>query len=124
MTIFQAIGLPLLGLFAIATAVATVRHAINRYAGLAWLLLWIGAAVAVARPSITITVAHALGIGRGTDLVLYCAIIGMLVAFFLVYIRFKRLERDITTVVREIAIRDAQREITPESSAERPQQRS
>ena len=110
MTTFQSIGLPLLGLLAVATAAAIVRHTINRQAGVAWLVLWLAAAVAIARPGITVSIAHFLGIGRGTDLVLYCAIIGMLVAFFLVYIRFKRLERELTTLVRHIALRDAERE--------------
>ena len=110
MTTFQAVGLPLLGLIALVTAIAVLRHIINPRAGLAWLILWISAAIAIARPSITMQIAHALGIGRGADLVLYCAILGMLIAFFLVYIRFKRVERDITRLVRHIAISEAERE--------------
>jgi hypothetical protein len=108
MTTFQEVGLPLVGLLAIVTLVAMVRHAINGRAGTGWLLLWIAAAVAIAKPSITAVIAHALGIGRGADLVFYCSILGMLVAFFLVYTRFKRLEREITRLVRHLAIRDVE----------------
>ena len=108
MTTFQVVGLPLVGLLAVVTLVAMVRHAINGRAGTAWLLLWVAAAVAIAKPSITAVIAHALGIGRGADLVFYCSILGMLVAFFLVYTRFKRMEREITRLVRHLAIRDVE----------------
>ncbi len=108
MTTFQAVGLPLIGLLAVITLVAVVRHVINLRAGMGWLLLWIAAAVAIAKPSITAVIAHALGIGRGADLVLYCSILGMLIAFFLVYTRFKRLDREITRLVRHLAIRDVE----------------
>jgi hypothetical protein len=108
MTTFQEIGLPLVGFLAIVTLVAMVRHAINGRAGTGWLLLWVAAALAIAKPSITAVIAHALGIGRGADLVFYCSILGMLVAFFLVYTRFKRLEREITRLVRHLAIRDVE----------------
>jgi hypothetical protein len=108
MTTFQAVGLPLIGLLALITLVAIIRHAINGRAGTGWLLLWIAAAGAIAKPEITAVIAHSLGIGRGTDLVLYCSILGMLVAFFLVYTRFKRLEREITRLVRHLAIREVE----------------
>jgi hypothetical protein len=108
MTTFQLVGLPLVGLLAIITLVAMVRHAINGRVGTGWLLLWIAAAVAIANPSITVVIAHALGIGRGADLVFYCSILGMLVAFFLVYTRFKRMDREITRLVRHLAIRDTE----------------
>lgn len=109
MTTFQTIGLPLVAIFALLTIVATWRHAINARAGVAWLLVWIAAAAAIARPSLTVTVAHLLGIGRGADLVLYCAILAMLGGFFLGYVRFKRLEREITRLVRHIAVSEAER---------------
>jgi len=108
MTTFQVVGLPLVGLLAVVTLVAMMRHAINGRAGTGWLLLWIAAAVAIAKPSITAVIAHTLGIGRGADLVFYCSILGMLVAFFLVYTRFKRMEREITRLVRHLAIRDVE----------------
>ena len=48
MTTFQAVGLPLMGLLALITLVAIIRHAINGRAGTGWLLLWIAAAGAIA----------------------------------------------------------------------------
>jgi len=105
-TNFQTIALVLAAILFAATLAAAAARAINRRAAFAWIALWIAAAVAIARPSITIAVAHFLGIGRGADLVFYCAILGMLIALFVIYLRFKRLEREITTIVRHLALRD------------------
>jgi hypothetical protein len=118
-TNFQTIGLTVAAILVAATIAAAAARAINRRAALAWIAVWIAAAVAIARPALTMTVAHFLGIGRGADLVFYCAILFMLIAFFYVYVRFKRLEREITTIVRHLAIRDAVADpkAPPESSS-------
>src|SRR5204862_219906 len=80
-TNFQTISLTVAALLFAVTLAAAARRAINRRAALGWAVLWIAAAVAIARPSLTVAVARFLGIGRGADLVFYCAILGMLVAF-------------------------------------------
>jgi len=105
-TNFQTIGLTIAAILVAATFAAAAARAINRRAALVWIAVWIAAAAAIARPALTMTVAHFLGIGRGADLVFYCAILFMLIAFFYVYLRFKRLEREITTIVRHLALRD------------------
>ena len=74
---------------------------------MAWALLWLVAGIAIARPGITAAVARALGIGRGADLVLYCTGVGMLVGVLMMYARLRRLRRDVTLLVRHLAIRDA-----------------
>ena len=107
MTSFQWIAFAVLGISFAVTLTLTVRRTIAPKIGLAWGLLWIAAAVAIARPEITADVARALGIGRGTDLVLYFAILGMVFGFFAMYVRMRRIESDLTKVVRELAIRGA-----------------
>ena len=64
-------------------------------------------ASAFAWPEITTKIAHLLGIRRGADLVLYCSVVVMLVGFLVVYIRMRRLQRELTLIVRHLAIRDA-----------------
>lgn len=107
MTSFQWIAFVVLGISFAVTLVLTVRRTIAPRVGLAWGLLWIAAAVAIARPEITGRIARVLGIGRGTDLVLYFAILGMVFGFFAVYVRLRRIESDMTRIVRELAIRGA-----------------
>ena len=107
MTSFQWIAFAILGVSFAVTLVLTVRRVITPRVGFAWGLLWIAAAVAIARPELTATIANALGIGRGTDLVLYFAILFMIFGFFAVYVRLRRIESDMTKIVRELAIRSA-----------------
>ena len=107
MTSFQWIAFAVLGISFAITLTLTVRRTIVPKVGFAWGLLWIAAAVAIARPELTADVARALGIGRGTDLVLYFAILGMVFGFFAVYVRLRRIESDMTKLVRELAIRSA-----------------
>jgi len=105
MTNFQIAAFVLLG-FALAVTIAlSLRHRIPGRTGLAWSLLWCAAIGAIAWPNSTVIVAHALGIARGADLVFYLAILGMFVGFFSVFVRMRRLESEITRIVRELALR-------------------
>ena len=107
MNAFQIVALALMASLFAATIAATVKGSATRREGLAWALLWLAAGIAIAWPDITAKVARMLGIGRGADLVLYCAVVVMLVGFLMLYSRLRRLRRDVTLLVRHIAIRDA-----------------
>lgn len=106
LNLFQVIAaVCLLGL-TVATVAAVGRSVINRREATFLCLLWIAAGVAVVYPKITVIVARLLGIGRGADLVSYCAIVCMMVGFSMIYVRLRRLRRELTLLVRELAIRD------------------
>jgi hypothetical protein len=47
-----------------------------------------------------------LGIRRGADLLVYCMVLGFLVGFYVVYLKFRQLTREITVLTRELALRD------------------
>lgn len=106
-TSFQLLAFVVLGVSFALTVVLTVRRRIAPRVGFSWGLLWIAAAIAIARPGLTVIVARFLGIDRGTDLVLYLAILGMFFGFFFVYLRLRRLDSDLTRVVRAVAIQSA-----------------
>jgi hypothetical protein len=59
-------------------------------------------------PNSTTTVAHAVGVGRGTDLLLYIWIFAGIHAILMLHIQMRRLERKLTDEIRANAIRDAQ----------------
>jgi hypothetical protein len=101
MSAFQIIALTVLVLFTALTAASFARS--RRPAVLLWILVWGAAGVAIAVPNSTTWVAHALGIERGADLVFYFAVLGGLVAFFLVFLRLRGLNREITLLTRHIA---------------------
>ncbi len=63
----------------------------------------------VLAPGIANEAAHAVGVGRGADLILYCFIVLMLGAVFNIHLRL-RAEREATTeLARAIALLSAQR---------------
>ncbi len=70
-----------------------------------WGLLWIGAMVVVLVPQITVFIAKEVGTTRGADLVVYLSIILIFYLMFKLYVRIDSLRSDITTVVREMALR-------------------
>ncbi len=130
---FQIVGLALAGVFtlvSLARAVANrARGGEGRLASVAWAALWIAAGVAIARPDLTSVVARAhgigrgaLGIGRGADVVFYAGLLAMLVGFFVVFTRFRRLEENITTLVRQLAIIEEiiEEAVTAEKKGARP----
>lgn len=72
-------------------------------------LIWAVAAIAIAVPGLVQSVAEMLGIGRGADVVLYLSVLGFVWVTFFLYARCLRLERDLTTLTRHLAIREATR---------------
>ena len=64
------------------------------------------APLAIGRPQWTNDLARALGIGRGADLVLYGVALAFLAACFYFYQKTRRLEADLTGVVRHLALRE------------------
>jgi hypothetical protein len=107
MTPFQLVALPLIGFMIAVTTWNLVRLRWRAGVAALWLVLWLAAAVAVAVPQTTTAVAHLLGIQRGADFVFYCSVLGSAVGFFLVYVRLRLLNRQITLLVRELALRTA-----------------
>lgn len=75
-----------------------------------WSLVWIGAAVVILQPNITTQLAHFVGIGRGSDLVLYGAVIVLLLLVFHLHVAHDRLERQLTELVRQQALRETSEE--------------
>lgn len=55
-------------------------------------------------PSVSTRVANSLGVGRGTDLIFYLAVLGGLFVASSFYFRFKRHEQTLIALVRQSAI--------------------
>ncbi|AMW18220.1 MULTISPECIES: DUF2304 domain-containing protein [Mycobacteroides] len=63
---------------------------------------------AILRPNDTTTLAHWLGLGRGTDLMLYALIIAFAFTTLSTYLRFKDLELRYSRLARAVALRGAE----------------
>ncbi|MHB0971741.1 MAG: DUF2304 family protein [Thermoanaerobaculia bacterium] len=79
---------------------------LGRGAAVGWATLWLIGLAAILEPELTVRAARAVGVGRGADLVLYLAILGGFVALLLVHTRMRRLEAEITKIVRHIALQN------------------
>jgi hypothetical protein len=70
-----------------------------------WIGFWLVVLFLIHFTDILSSLAHLLGIGRGVDLAVYTSII---LIFYLLFVFFKRLnkiEKEITKIVREIAMK-------------------
>jgi hypothetical protein len=75
---------------------------------IAFFLFIVANAFAVLFPSLVTDVAHFLGVGRGTDLVLYLLVLAVGFLALNTYMRFRSLERKLTDLARTVALRDAE----------------
>jgi len=101
---FQYIVTAVLVMLAWTTVRAAARGGIRKRIATFWLLIWSAVGVAALWPRSTLIVARALGIGRGADLVMYSSVLAMLVGFFYIYTRFRRMDRSLTLLVRRLAV--------------------
>lgn len=79
------------------------HNLVRRLMGLAVVVLGI---IAVLWPMLTTDVANAVGVGRGTDLVLYVLVMVFIFNALATTQRLHRLERQLTLLTRELALRD------------------
>ncbi|MBA2953474.1 DUF2304 family protein [Nocardioides sp. MAH-18] len=63
---------------------------------------------AVLRPEQVNELAVALGVGRGTDLVLYATVVAFMAVTFNVFQRFQQVDRRYTDLARTVALREAE----------------
>lgn len=82
------------------------QDAIRRSEAVMWSAIWIVAAIVIWQPGVTTVIANFVGIGRGADLVLYASVIALLILVFQLHVAHDRLERKLTELVRQQALRD------------------
>jgi len=72
--------------------------------GVLWLAFWFAVGIVVSIPQTTSILAAKFGVTRGVDLVIYLSVIALFWLFFRTMVKIEKLERTITTLVREIAL--------------------
>ena len=105
MTPIQIILLIIIGTVVAKTAQKYAKRAITVREFFLWAAFWLFGAVLVVFPNATQTVANFVGIGRGVDLLIYGALIILFVTVFFALVRVERLERDVTYIVRHLALK-------------------
>ncbi|MBI5393972.1 MAG: DUF2304 family protein [Verrucomicrobia bacterium] len=104
-------------LFALSRAVLRFRDGNINGRELVFLcLLWIGASVVVLWPQLTMHLARVLGVGRGSDAIVYITVAALCYFIFRIYIRIRHIEQQLTGLVRKLALREAEQTPSREES--------
>ncbi|MEK7497061.1 MAG: DUF2304 family protein [Patescibacteria group bacterium] len=69
-----------------------------------WLLLWLVIGVVGLEPKIASYMADVVGVGRGSDLIIYLSILLVFYLLFKIFVRLEKFDKNLTKVVRAIAI--------------------
>ena len=100
----------LFALFALSRALMRLRKGTESFGSfLLWAVVWIGVIVIVLFPSITTYFARLVGIGRGIDLIVYVSILILFYSMYRIYAKLDSIQRDVTKVTREVAIKRAKK---------------
>ena len=92
-------------LFAWSRAVLRFRdRAISVRELVLWSVLWAAAIFVMLLPGTTDLVASLLGATRGADVVVYVSIALLFYLAFRLYVKLEQMEREITALVRELAL--------------------
>lgn len=114
---FLNILVSLFVLFAVSRVWLRYRDgAIGVLGTIVWTTLWLGVIGFVWWPKITDMLAQKIGIGRGADALVYFSVVALFYGIFRLYVKMEFMEREITSLVREIALKSPSR-----SPAERDQ---
>ena len=71
-----------------------------------WLIVWVLAIIVIWYPAITTYLATRVGVGRGVDLVIYISVIIIFYLMFRLLIKIGKIEKEITKIVREDALKN------------------
>jgi hypothetical protein len=118
--LFQWLTLPVLGLLLARDGFALfARRPMFRRDRLIRCVVWAAAFVAILDPGLTSRAAQVIGVQRGTDLVLYVFVLAFLGTAFYFYSQSVRFHRQLTEVVRHLAITEARNDAVAPAKPDR-----
>jgi hypothetical protein len=82
-------------------------HKISRHWFALWGLVWVLLILAAIFPSVIDNLAHAVGVERGADLLLYISVVVLIYATFRTMVLTQKLSEEHTELVRQIALHNA-----------------
>jgi hypothetical protein len=96
--------------FAITRVVPRMRsRALRPIEGVVWIAVWSAVACVAVVPAVAQWVANLAGVGRGADFVAYVTMAALVYAAFRTRLTIRVLERQITELVRALALERARR---------------
>ncbi len=95
----------IISIFAISRVLLQVRkNVVAIDSALFWVVIWLIVISIVIYPNTINNLADIVGVGRGVDVIIYLSIIFLFYMIYRMYVRMENLEREITKLVREIAL--------------------
>ena len=107
MTVFQLCFAPLCFLLAAMLLLRPAMRFALSWKNVLWAFLWLFGGIMIVWPNATAYAASFMGIGRGTDLMLYVGAFSALYAFQCLYRRIRELEIMLTAEIRQQTINAA-----------------
>jgi hypothetical protein len=123
MMFVQVLGSFLL-VFVISRVVLRWRdHSLSTRESIFWVFVFGGILVVLLVPRVSVNLAHFLGIGRGSDMIVYGSVVLLYYLVFRIYVSLENIEHKLTVLVREIALAQSEelspvRETVPEGERE------
>ncbi|HKY60796.1 MAG TPA: DUF2304 domain-containing protein [Gemmatimonadota bacterium] len=105
MSPIQIILTAIFGILILRVLVVTRRGRIRWPRGVVWVLVWATGLLAVWFPESTTRVARLIGVGRGSDAVLYLSIALLSYLVYRLYVLLDRQEQALTRLVTELSLR-------------------
>ncbi len=98
----------------VRTAAKYRKREITLKESIGWGILWFAVGIVVLYPRLTDRVAAEIGLktATGIDLVVYVAVGVVFYLVFRLFVRIERIERDMTKIVRHVALKDDKRHET------------
>jgi len=93
--------------------------AVGKFGITFWLILWIGVGFFTWWPKLSDKIANSVGVERGIDALIYISIVALFYAVFRIYIKLEFIERELTSLVRNMAIKEEKVEIQKNKNIEK-----
>lgn len=81
-----------------------------------WSCLFGMALLVILFPGLSSIIAHVIGIGRGTDVIIYASITLLFYLVFRIYVYLEDIRHDITDLVQKLALKEIKKENVKETS--------
>lgn len=81
-----------------------------------WVFIWASALVGILLPATTTKIASFFGVGRGVDVIVYISLALLFYLVFRIYVMIEDLRREITNLVRQIALQNVTKKSPPKTS--------
>jgi hypothetical protein len=107
MTAFQIILISTLAALGAFAVIGGLKRSVGRPAAAIILIIAIAGILAAVDPDRTTRFARTIGINRGTDLIVYLVTIVVFQGFVIFYLRLRKVRRELTLLVRHLAILEA-----------------